>query len=477
MKVRKLTSGPVIKGVTTDEKYIFKVWGRGKKHNYKKCYLVLRYKQDKQDEHDIYSKPLFMNVDKNTDYIGMFKLKHIYGVTEYIRYYQIGYIHTNYLNKDCVDWSAINDNIYNMKYDTIETTFVFGSCRRYVKIGPFTLFGTGKSGDNIYGVIKNQNIDFFLSIGDQVYFDPMKSFLRIKSLNGMRKLYRKVRGFKHINDLMRSVPTYEICDDHDLHRDNTNNEIRENEPTVYKNGVKTYYEYQHYDGPRSTKPLWYAFEKDNCGFFVFDVRYERYENDEMIVSETQLEAFENWISNNNSKIKFVVSPVSIISQPQDDSWAGFPKQQKRVVEAILKYKNVYILVGDAHCARLASYDVFDSTEHKGTVTEIVSSGLVAINHDLGREFSGKKIYNIDEYDEENSFPYEIDNTIYKGLKFKTKFASKCYPYPNKPTGIKLLCHIFKRVIDNVFVKIKVKNTNLEVTIYNQDGDIMEIINI
>ena len=60
--------------------------------------------------------------------------------------------------------------------DLLDCLFSYGSCRRYVKVGPMILFGTGESVDKIYNSIRDKNIEFLLSIGYQVYYDTMDSF-------------------------------------------------------------------------------------------------------------------------------------------------------------------------------------------------------------------------------------------------------------------------------------------------------------
>lgn len=485
IKVQKLTSGPVIKGITDDDVCKFKVWGRGNSHKTKNCYLVLRFKEYQYDD---YSSASWLDVNENTDYIDIIRVHY-----NNFKYYQMGFIHDhNVANiKLHLDWCDIQEykHLQCNVYDPSTTEFIYGSCRRQVSVGPFTLFGSGYEADNIFKTISCHGMDFFMSVGDQVYFDYLDTFLRIKSLNGMRKLYRKVRNYPCIKNLMATVPTYEMCDDHDIHKNNTNHQMRLEEPQVFKNGLQSYYEYQHYDGPydssnnQNKKPnLWYSFSHNNTSFFVFDVRTERREEKGEIISDYQMIAFEEWLANNVGKVKFVVTPCPLVSQYNNDSWGAFPIQQQNIIETILEYENIYILTGDAHCARVASYDIYnisyekitDDLDYRGTVTEIVSSGFLSIFHDAGKPFD-KSVKDIELYNQDNDFPYEINNLDKNGLLIRTKKATQCYPYPNKPSGLQWLCWPFRRVVDNVFVKIKVENKTVDVTIYNQDGQILETI--
>jgi len=288
----------------------------------------------------------------------------------------------------------------------------------------------------------------------------MSSFLRKKNLKSMRKLYRTVRNFKYQKQLYASTPIYEICDDHDYHCNNSNRAKRDSDTRVWMSGRKSYMEYQHYLGPSSyIGKLWYSFSRNNAIFFVFDTRSERDETKREIISLLQMEAFEKWIKDENSqdKIKFVVSPVPLVSQNSEDSWYGFPEQQKKVINLITSIDNVYVLAGDAHCARVGKYKIYDENdiELDRTVTEVVSSGLVAINHDKGKSYNGE--YITEEYDKDNDFPFKLDNSKRNGLKFITNYASKCYPKNKKCSFLDKLDRPFNLSSDNIFTKIIIDN--------------------
>lgn len=469
INVYELTVGPIVKGLDDNTPNV-NMWGRADKIPKVKKYLsrdfsiflVLK----------INNVMLFEKVYKDDDYTGMINVKNLNPGIEYE--YQMGYVilcdNDNINNIHEFDWNDI-DNHKFVTYDNNKNlSFIFGSCRRYCKLGPFVLFGTGESADIIYGSIHEHKPDFFLSIGDQVYFDPFGSFVRIKKLNDMRKLYRKIRNFPQVKKLLASTVIYEMCDDHDFHRNDSNYYSRQEEPEIAYDGKRCYFEYQHFNHNHNhdkTK-LWYIFYRDNATFFVMDTRSERQIN--KIISNEQLDSFIKWITDpeNENRVKFVVTPTPLISQNENDSWYGFPEQQKVIINTILKAKKVFVLTGDAHCARSAAYFVNDIKDK--LIIEILSSGLVAVNHDVGKGYNNIPI---SDYDNDNNFPLVITNN---DMKFTTFFATKSYPSPNKPVGvINNIKHIYKRLVDNVFTKISINDNLLIVEIYNQDNILLDKI--
>lgn len=475
MKLYNLKYGPVIKGGTFND---VTIWGLPKIK--KNCYNFLIVKLQ-QGDNIIIKKVIVNDSDYNTGIIKFTELSNKQ-VTYQAASLCIKKKSTMY-NEELLLWDNITSYTFDLNID--DFSFIFGSCRRYISIGKIKLFGTGENGDKIFEAIQKQNPKLFLSIGDQVYFDPVGNLTRITKLKDMRKLYCKVRNFENIKNLMATVPTYEICDDHDCHRNDTNWFMQHDENIIACNARKAYYEFQHFD--RTSPNLWYTFDKQvkdkTVSFFVLDTRAERNEslldsNIKKIISDEQFAAVEAWLSIDHA-IKFLVSPTPIVSQNSIDSWFGYPEQQKRLLLALQNVPNIFLLVGDAHCARIGTYQVCLTDKSTFSVTEILSSGLVAVNHDIGKDYAvyverpKEYRYNfnkfINDYDNNNDFPFILDNSIHQGLKLITTLSTKSYPSPNKPTGFNKVKNLYKRVIDNVFTKITYDGSSLIVDIYNQDN--------
>jgi phosphodiesterase/alkaline phosphatase D-like protein len=379
--------------------------------------------------------------------------------------------------------------------DEQEFSFILGSCRLYFQLFGQTLFGSAEGGDHIFGSIRDQvenpgtygigGIDFMLEIGDQLYYDPRGSFMRTKTKKDMRKLYQKVRGYPNISWLTQTLKIYSMCDDHDIHRDNTNEDIRMADLEVFRNGKKVFMEYQSIYGPEHTEHLYYDFNNKHASFFVFDTRSERESGSEdgipRIVSEEQMAAFDQWIdAADDTRVLFIVTPTPCLSQPNVDSWWGYPAQQAHLIDKILAKtsdtgRRIPILTGDAHCARSAVYKVLDSDGAEiGQIPEILSSGLCAVNHDKGKPFNidddSKDDFNAAVYDQNNSFPYMVDNSQNGGYQLQTFFATPCYPERLQPDGfINYLRFPFSRVIDDHFTQITVSGARVTSKIYNQDN--------
>jgi hypothetical protein len=467
MKFKDPKSGPIIKGATSS-KSIW-IWSAIK---YKKKYvnfIIIKLLCTNTGEciskyctvsDDGIGSILFNDVTKSTY---NYSVKAVYIKPDEIP-----------LFKNLANNNVLDQPIYEINLKRSDFSFVVGSCRRNINFFGLSLFGTGQAGDKIYKSIANLDPLFFLSLGDQVYLDPVGSFMQAKSVDDIRKLYIKMRNYKHIRKLMSETICYEICDDHDSHCNDTNWFKRNMDATTFKNAMQVYKEFQQPD--KNKKELWYTFDGNYknlaISFFVLDTRSERDEsmlkNDiKMMISCEQLVAFKFWLAQHKNDVKFICSPTPFLSQNSLDSWHGYPEQQYELLNAISKYNNVFILTGDAHCARVAKYEIEDkSSGATFQLYELLSSGLVAVNHDIGKEYDEKYNNNSLNYDKDNDFPFliETDNIL-----IKTVYASPTFPNPNKPITIcDRVSNIWKQIVDNVFMRIEFTSKDFIAQIYNQD---------
>lgn len=478
MQIKQLSTGPIIKYI--DENKVI-IWGELKKNKNKIPVFVIRILKN-----EVVSLK-YVVVEKDT-MIGRVTIDSLANMKYF---YQVSCLYLDRIG-DLINIDVIINNetiwhksyLYTLDLSNTDYSIAFGSCRRYISILGIPLFGTGKEGDKIYNTINKLQPKLFLSIGDQVYYDPIGRINRVKNINEMRNLNKKIKSFPNIKDLLSNVLSAEICDDHDIHCNNTNSITQYNDKTVFNNAVNTYYEYQHYSGVK-TDPLWYSFRKKlehyDISFFIMDTRTER--NDfptgkKMIIGDKQMIAIKDWIYKEEESVKFLVSSCPIISQIEEDSWYGYPEQQKELINLISMEKNIFILTGDAHCARIGVYEVSNLVPalepHFGNcmVTEILSSGLVAVNHDHGKGYNilmDTEDVNMKDY---GDFPIIIDNRHRGGIFAKTLFSTNTYPNPNKPHGLNNIKNIITRVVDNVFIQIEFFSSYLKAKIINQDGKIL-----
>lgn len=471
--LKPLTSGPIVNGVdnngdTYESLNKIHLWGRAGDKNHKDYYLIARIKKNNDIDYD---KPNFIKVDSNNDKTGVIPFENLDPNTFYE--YQIGYFKTK------KDADLSEEIIHTNKWDQISTgtfhtpnqaadklSFVFGSCYRYTKVLGIELGESGKGGSRVFQAISEQlkndpENSFYLAIGDNVYFDPIGKigFGQSKTLDDMRKLYRKVWGLPLHKHLLANVITYRQKDDHDS---GFNNAIPLEEicdAEIVSHAEKSFFEYQFWDGPNSGKQkLYYSFSRGPAEFFVFDTREERVtkaknnngiDQTPHMISQEQFEAFRNWIQNPaiQNKVKLIVTTVPLVSTSDADGWAGFPLQQKQVVETILgndragaPITKAFILTGDGHCTHGGTYNISDEAGKIGMLTEIMSSGLKSL------ESFGSK----------DDFPDAIDTRAKGGLHFEKIAESAVFPDTSKADSIiGKVVNLVHENVDGVFVRMDI----------------------
>jgi alkaline phosphatase D len=115
--------------------------------------------------------------------------------------------------------------------------------------------------------------------------------------------------------------------------------------------------------PDPVKPneYYYTFRYADSAFFVMDTR--RYRDDIVAVSDPdersmlgqeQLTALNNWLvdTNETATWKFVVSSVPFTKlwtyEGQIDTWAAYPSEKNKLLEAFQSVPNVIVISGDRH---------------------------------------------------------------------------------------------------------------------------------
>jgi alkaline phosphatase D len=193
---------------------------------------------------------------------------------------------------------------------------------------------------------------------------------------------------------MSKVPTYMILDDHEIEDNWPTKSNRKDFLDKYPQAIHAYQTYQvshspvleMIDGKAQNPPdkYWYSFENGCSDFFVMDTRTERHIDqvqpaNSLIVGNKQLKELKNWLSNDNKKVKFVVSGVpffpDLSSAGVEDKWGGFLIQRSEVLNYIKdkKIKRVVFLSGDVHCSLYSQLISKSDPEFK--VTSIISSSF------------------------------------------------------------------------------------------------------
>lgn len=483
LDLKPLTSGPIVNGVdngdTNESHNKVHLWGRAGDKHHKDYYLVARLKTGDTD----FEPPQFTKVDSLNDKIGIIPFPELQINTPYE--YQIGYIKT----KKDADLSAEIIHIKNWDHASTgkfhtpnpnadQISFVFGSCFRYTDVLGFNLFDSDN--DIIFNAISEQLKEdpansFFLRIGDNVYLDPIGKigFGQSKSLSQMRGLYKTVWGLPNYKNLLANTITYSQEDDHGLGFNNVvpSEEVKDAE--IVAHAMKAFYEYQKWDGPNGSQKSYYSFSRGPAEFFVFDTRQERvtHTTDKdgnaqipHVISDEQFQSFQKWIQNPaiKDKVKFVVSTIPLISSNDIDSWGGFPIQQKQVVETMLgndldgtPISKVFILTGDGHCTHGGTYAISNEEKEIGTLTEIMSSGLKAIN-----------------FGKQEDFPDSIDTRENNGLHFVKKDETPIFPDSSAiDSCLGKAVSVIHQNVDSVFVRmdINMPENTLTMNTFNQNN--------
>ncbi|WFP51143.1 alkaline phosphatase D family protein [Methylomonas sp. EFPC3] len=282
--------------------------------------------------------------------------------------------------------------------------FVFGSCRYLYWDNLFQ--NDAEKGDKTFRSIANLHqrrpLDFFLAVGDQVYADPLNKLYEYKNFDALCEIYRKSFQLPHIANLMRSVPTYMILDDHEIRNDWSKDQMRsEADSGFYAMRMRAYASYQHLHNPDTPNgQFWYSFAKGPFAFFVMDTRTLRINDANAVGGKTllgreQLNAFFDWLhQNRNAPVKFVVSSVPFFPDPKpnkggDDKWAGFNDERSMILEFIRVegISDVVFLSGDVHNSSFARMRCYQDPAF--LTTSLVSSPFYwPYPHESASDFYG-----------------------------------------------------------------------------------------
>jgi alkaline phosphatase D len=240
----------------------------------------------------------------------------------------------------------------------------------------------GAAGYPIFDIMRAQQPDFFLFLGDTVYGDnvcpsppnePGADF-RATTLAEYRARHRDQRGAEALRRFLDSVPIYAIWDDHEV-----------------RNNFAGPFDSQMPAGRRALREYWpisvspddphRLFRTVRAGadleLFILDTRQYRSRNADQdgpaktMLGERQLQWLLNGLTESTATWKVIMTsvPLSIPKGggggvPGNDGWAGgpdrtgFERERQVIVDRILgwKMKNVVFLGGDVHYVQANVYD-------------------------------------------------------------------------------------------------------------------------
>ena len=358
--------GPII-GETTASSV--RLWGRGSKPKSpgRRVHGVARVLGSENESTEVIFK-----MTKTWDYTGVGVIEGLKANKQYE--YQVGYFHDSRdtsaidIGQEALDWAVLPKYQFRTASDksSDSRSFLLGSCRYNLPWADDDRDHTDTRGDKTFRAmlaqIDRRPANALIMLGDQIYSDILG--VGVSSPEAFNRLYRGAFRQEGLKKLMQRLPTYMTLDDHEIE----DNWPQGRSPHDYNKEVAAKYAYQAYQASHSPvlehahgrlqglpEHFWYQFRDGCCEFFMLDVRTERNIKAGEIVSENQLEALTEFLTNGSGQVKIVGSAVPFILEGSEDTWSGFPEQRLRILDCIRKngVKNVLFVSGDVHFSAAA----------------------------------------------------------------------------------------------------------------------------
>lgn len=437
--------GPFTGNVTTNS---IRIWAAVDEQDVNKvCIGHVRWKKSNEDIYPEENSESF-EIEGYFDGTGIIDVNSLSPSTRYD--FQSCYS-TGESQNQVLDWpTEINSNC-SAKTSPLEassegTSFILGSCRDHAD-GKDGL--SDKTFKTIYEAIDSNKYpipDISIMTGDQIY-SHVEENIKAEGFYKYRDIYRQQFTETNFSKVMKILPSYFQMDDHEVQNDWGFNDFKnESEKDKLDNAMRAYNAYQaslcpvfknsdHYKSHGNERKVnekyWYDFKRNDCDFFVMDVRHDRKkENDSWSLRSTggendQLQDLLKWIHNaNNNKVNFIVTPVPMFPDPKKHAPLSFPlfilntlflsgtykelwvsnhQQRKEIIDAISRSSAKFaFLSGDVHCSFACSMQLDNGKK----IHSIVSSAFNWMLPGVRRShFNWKNLKGFGHL----SKPYEVHN--------------------------------------------------------------------
>lgn len=257
-------------------------------------------------------------------------------------------------SKDKTTGEFTTQVLWQHRQDPPNFSFVTGSCaytneKKYDRPGePY-----GK-GNKIFEVIAQQEADFMLWLGDNVYLrEPDWS-----SQSGINHRYTHFKSQPELQALWKEMHHYAIWDDHDYGPNDADRSFVGKNMTLA--AFKNFWANPAY-GINNAPGITTQFSYNDLDFFLLDNRYYRSPNDRKtgkreILGEAQIQWLIDGLVNSKATFKFVAIGGQFVS-PADiwENHATFPEEREKIIRLIEEegIKNVIFLSGDRHKTELS----------------------------------------------------------------------------------------------------------------------------
>ena len=240
----------------------------------------------------------------------------------------------------------------------------------------------GAAGYPIFDVMRSQQLDFFLFLGDTMYGDDLcpsppnepGADFRATTLAEYRARHRDQRAAEALRRFLETTPVFAIWDDHEV-QNNFSGPFDSQMP-VGRQALREYWPIRV--APDDSNRLYRGVRAGaDLELFILDTRQYRSRNADKdgpaktMLGERQLQWLLNGLTESTATWKVIVTTVPL-SIPKggvagvfgNDGWAGglgspgFEWERQVIVDRILgrKVKNVVFLAGDVHYVQANAYD-------------------------------------------------------------------------------------------------------------------------
>ena len=240
----------------------------------------------------------------------------------------------------------------------------------------------GAAGYPIFDVMRAQQLDFFLFLGDTMYADhlcpsppnePGAGFLAT-TLAEYRARHRDQRGAEALRRFLASVPVYVIWDDHEVRNDFAG--PFDSRMPVGRQALREYWPICA--APDDPHRLYRTVRAGaDLEVFILDTRQYRSRNvdqdgpEKTMLGKRQLQWLLSGLTESTATWKVIVTTVplsiskgGVAGVSGNDGWAGgpgipgFERERQVIVDHILgrRIKNVVFLAGDVHHVQANVYD-------------------------------------------------------------------------------------------------------------------------
>ena len=248
--------------------------------------------------------------------------------------------------------------------------------------------------------------DFFLHVGDQIYYDFPRPDRR-PDRDEYRRAYREAwEDDVAARYLLAQWPHYMTFDDHEFADQFARNFLPPNDASPDEYLLESTIAYRDYvDGrnpPRpgsafeGEAPYWYEFSVGETRFFVLDTRTERWikgpdvRGASRMIDDDQMNHLLAWMKRHPNDLKFVVTSVPFVAEVPDtggplpaeqsapgefvrrnkdnDKWSAFDfvEQREQIIRFVAEHgiERLVFLTGDMHCCYHAAMHVAKRGELK-----------------------------------------------------------------------------------------------------------------